>query len=49
MRWGVTKEAATFVGEIDLIWYSREYFESVLSIVNVLWELSKWYVSIEEV
>jgi hypothetical protein len=45
----VTNRGATFVGEIYLICYSCEYFESVLSVVNVLWELLKWYVSIEEV
>ena len=29
MRWGVTKEAATFVGETDLICYCWEYYRGV--------------------
>ena len=36
----MNNRAATFVGEIDLICYSCEYFESVLSVVNVLCECS---------
>jgi hypothetical protein len=35
MRIGVTKEAATFVGEIDLIWYCWEYCTVT---VDGLWE-----------
>jgi hypothetical protein len=34
----VINRAATFLGEIDLVCYRYEYFESVLSIVNVLWD-----------
>ena len=32
----VTKRAATFVGQIDLIWFISDYFESVIGVLGII-------------